>query len=225
MFKYISICATVVALGSAAANAQQQAAILQNVELPGTGLDIILAMPKSPGATINLAMSPDAVVVNLIGGKLAVALSSENEMMKARESLQRPACAFQTQSKKPVAVYVVPSHAARPGIRTASLIAQEPGPIMRKVDVPGSNFDIVFAMTKTPIVVDANERPDSLAVYSAGSELVMATAGDVERMFKDVGLSQLPICAFEVEHKGSELPQAASVYIIPKSETPALAVR
>jgi hypothetical protein len=37
-------------------------------------------------------------------------------------------------------------------------------------------------------------------------------------MFKDVGYSQLPACAFEVEHKGSNPPQAASVYIFPKNE-------
>jgi hypothetical protein len=89
---------------------------------------------------------------------------------------------------------------------------------MRKVDVPGSDFAIVFAMTKTPVVVDANERFDSLAVYSVGSELLMADAGDVEKMFKEVGLTQMPICAFEVERKG-----AASVYIVPKGKAPALA--
>jgi hypothetical protein len=73
--------------------------------------------------------------------------------------------------------------------------------------------------------VDPNDRPDALAVYSIGSELAMAVDGDLEKMFKDVGLSQLPICAFEVEHKGGKLPQAASVYIIPKGETPATPAR
>lgn len=215
MLKTISICAALAVLGTSAVNAQQQEAFLQNIELPGTGLDIVLAMPKSPGTTINLAMSPDALIANLPGGTLALAFNSENEMLTARESLQRPACAFRSQGE-PVSVYVVPNHNPPAAIRTVSLVAQQPEPTMRKVEVPGSDFDIVFAMTKTPVVVDQTDRPDSLAVYSVGSELAYARDGDIERMFKEVGLSQLPICAFEAEHKGNGPTGATSVYIIPK---------
>ena len=87
---------------------------------------------------------------------------------------------------------------------------------MRKSEVPGSNFDIVFATT-TSTAWNSYEQSDSLAVYSARSELIMATDGDIEKMFKDVGLSQLPTCAFYVEHKTSKRPQAASVYVVPKA--------
>ena len=62
MLKYFSICAALVALGSGSANAQQQEAVLQKMEVPGADFDIILAMPKSPGVTINLGNSPDALV-------------------------------------------------------------------------------------------------------------------------------------------------------------------
>jgi hypothetical protein len=219
MLKSFSICATLIVLGTASVNAQQQEAILQTVELPGTGLDIVLAMPKSPAAIINLAMSPDALVINLVGGRLALPFNSENEMLKTLVSLQRPGCAFQTKTKKPVSVYVVPGHAAT-SVRTKSNVNHQSEPTMRKVDVPGSDFAIVFAMTKTPVITDANDRSRPLAVYSGGNELAMADAGDVEKMFKEVGLSQMPDCAFEVEHTG-----AASVYIIPKDETPAVAAR
>lgn len=215
MLKTISICAALAILGTSAVNAQQQEALLQNIELPGTGLDIVLAMPKSLGTTINLAKSPDALVANLTGGKLALAFNSENEMVKALESLQRPGCAFESQSV-PISVYVIPNHKAPAAIRTASLVAQLPEPIMRKVEVPGSDFDIVFAMTKTPVVMNPTDQPDSLAVYSVGSELAYARDGDIERMFKEVDLSQVPVCAFEVEHKGNGPTGAASVYIIPK---------
>ena len=221
MLKYISFCAAFALLGTGAVNAQQQEAALQTVELPGTGLAIVLAMPKSPAATINLAMSPDALVVGLIGGKLALAFDSQNDMLNAWDALRRPGCAFQSQANdgnvQPVAVYVVPNYTPTAFVRTASLIAPQSAPLMHKVQVPGRDFDIVFAMTKTPVVVDAIDRMDSLAVYSVGSELVMATEGDIERMFKDVGLSQLPVCAFEVEHKDSNPPRAASVYIVPKN--------
>jgi hypothetical protein len=221
MLKTISICAALVIFGTAAANAQQQEAMLQNVELPGTGLDIVLAMPKSPGATINLAKSPDALVINLIGGELALAFNNENEMLQALESPRRPACAFQTEandgtSKKPVSVYVVPNHKTPKGTRTASLVTPQPEPTMRKANVPGSDFAIIFSMTKTPVVEDSNARAESLPVYSVGSELAMAVDGDVKRMFMDVGLSQLPVCAFDVEHKSNNSPSGASVYIVPK---------
>jgi hypothetical protein len=220
MFKTISICTALVVLGTGVVNAQQQQATLQSVGLPGTGLDIIVATPKSPATTLDLAMSPDALVINLFGGKLALALNSENEMLNAWDVLRRPGCAFQSQGKdgtvQPISVYVVPNYTVPATIRTASLVAPQSEPIMRKVGVPGSDFDVVFAMTKTPVVVDTSDRLDSLAVYSVGSELAMATEGDVERMFKDVGLSQLPVCAFEVEHKGSNPPQSASIYIFPK---------
>jgi len=217
MLKHISICATLVLLGASAVNAQQQQATLQNVELPGTGIDIVLAMPKTPTSNVNLAQSPDAPVVNLIGGHLALALDSQSAALQAWESLRRLGCAFLSEGKNgttPIAVYVVPNHKAPAAIRTASLIAAQPEPLMHRVDVPGSSLAIVFAMTKTP-VADANDDLDSLAVYTAGSEFALASVGDVENVFRDVGLPQLPVCEFEVEHKGN-LPRAASIYIFQK---------
>lgn len=230
MFKTISIFSLLVALGTATTNAQQQEAILQNIELRGTGLDIVLAMPKSPAATINLGMSPDALVLTLTGGKLALAFNSANDMMRMAEALRQPACDFQSESKNrtsrtPVAVYVVPNYNAANSSSKISIAAQQPEASMRKVEVPGGEFDIVYTQTKIPVVIDRNDGPKSFSVSLAGTELAMATIGDIERMFKDVGLSQLPICAFDVEHKGSERPRIASVYIIPKGEAPALAAR
>ena len=122
MFKYISICAAFVALGTGSLNAQyaqhvqqgQQEATLQKVEVPGAGFDIILAMPKSPtGATFNPGNSPDAMVVYLTGGELALSFDGAETMLQTLDSLQSPACAFRVDSKdsaasKPVAVYTVP---------------------------------------------------------------------------------------------------------------------
>ena len=73
-----------------------------------------------------------------------------------------------------------------------------------------------YSTTRAPIAVSASEPSGSLAVYSAGSELAMALDVDVARMFKDVGHSEIPDCAFDVEHKGSKPLQAASVYIFSK---------
>jgi hypothetical protein len=117
MLKYISICAALVALGTGALNAQQtqQEASLQKIEVLGAGFDILLAMPKSPaGAPINYGNTPDATVIYLIGGELALSFDGAEKMLQALDSLQLPACAFSVESKdgksrKPVAVYIAPS--------------------------------------------------------------------------------------------------------------------
>ncbi len=223
MLKHIAICTTLAVLGTSSLKAQQLEAALQQIELPGAGFDILIAAPKSPAVTIDLGDSPDALIVPLMGGELALAFEDGRQMIEAIDSLQRPACAFQAGSKdgksmKPVSVYVVPRRETTANIRTASLNVRLPEPAMRKVEVPGNDFAIVYATTKPPIASEPHERPDSLAIYSLGSELIMATDGDIERMFKDVGLQQWPVCAFYVEHKGSNPLQAASVHIVPDGD-------
>jgi hypothetical protein len=120
MLKYISICAALVALGMGSLNAQQakqvqQEAVLQKIKVPGAGFDILLAMPKSPaGATINYGNAPDATIIYLIGGELALSFDGAEKMLQALDSLRLPACAFSVESKdgksrKPVAVYIVPN--------------------------------------------------------------------------------------------------------------------
>jgi hypothetical protein len=112
MLKYFSISVVLLTLGLSLAQAQQQEAVLYRVGVPGAGFDIIVAKPGS-GATVNLDRSPDALVVQLIGGELALSFDSEERMLRALDSLQLPACAFQVErassiSREPVAVYVVP---------------------------------------------------------------------------------------------------------------------
>jgi hypothetical protein len=113
MLKYFSVSVVLLTLGSSLAQAQQQEAVLHRVGVPGAGFDIVVARPSSSGATINLGRSPDALVVHLIGGELALSFDSEVRMLKALDSLQLPACAFQVDRvtgipREPVAVYVVP---------------------------------------------------------------------------------------------------------------------
>jgi len=113
MLKYFSISVVLLALGSNPSQAQQQEAMLHRVEVPGAGFDIIVARPKSPGSTVNLSSSPDALVIQIIGGELALSFDGEEKMLRALDSLQLPACAFQAEranspSREPVAIYVVP---------------------------------------------------------------------------------------------------------------------
>ena len=113
MLKHLSICAALLAFGTGSVNAQQQEAVLQKVDVPGAGFDIMLAMPKPSGVTYNLGNSPDALIVHLIGGELALGFDGAEKMLKALESLRLPVCAFHVESKdsksrKPVSVYIVP---------------------------------------------------------------------------------------------------------------------
>jgi hypothetical protein len=124
MLKYISICAALVTLGTGSLHAQhaqhaqqgQQEASLQKVEVPGAGFDILLAMPKSPAdATINFGNAPDALVIYLIGGELALPFDNAEKMLQAIDSLRLPAGNFSLKNKdgkssKPVAVYIVPNN-------------------------------------------------------------------------------------------------------------------
>ena len=222
MLRHISICATVVVLGTSPLLAREQEANLQEIELPGAGFNIVLATPKSPAATIDLGESPDALVLHLSGGELALAFEDGQKMIEAMDFLQHPGCAFRAsddgRSAESVSVYVVPKRETTADLRIPSLDGQLPQFAMRKVEVPGANFNIVYTTTSTPVALEADERPDALAVYSTGYELIMATDGDIKRMFKTVGLSQWPICSFYVEHQGTHPPSAASVYILPRNE-------
>ena len=114
MLKHLSICALFVALATSTASAQQRA-VLHKVEAPGAGFDVLIAMPKSPGSeSYSLSASPDALIVHLVGGELALEFDDADEMVRALDSLRRPIGAFrvETPGRKlqiPVAVYMVPT--------------------------------------------------------------------------------------------------------------------
>jgi hypothetical protein len=110
MLKYMWICAALLAHGSNPAQAQQQEAVVHRVEVPGTGFDVIVAIPKVRGVVYDLADSPDALLVHLDGG-LALAFESVESMVQALDLLRRPVCAAQIVSKDgmsrmPMAVYL-----------------------------------------------------------------------------------------------------------------------
>ena len=113
MLKHLSICAALLTAAMGTANAQQQEAVLQRIAVPGAHFEIILAMPKSGGVTYRLAKSPEALLLHLIGGELALGFDDEEKMLKALDTLQLPVCSFHVETKNsknraPVAVYIVP---------------------------------------------------------------------------------------------------------------------
>lgn len=120
MLMQSSICAALVAscvgfigIAVGSANGQQQEAILQAIEVPGAAFDFIVAVPKTPASTVDLERSPDALVMHLVGGRLALTFETAEQMLKVFDSLQRPVGAFYAQDRSgsgrvPVAIYLVP---------------------------------------------------------------------------------------------------------------------
>lgn len=112
MLKLLSICAALIMSGTVSVSAQQREAVLQTIEVPGATFDIVLAVPKAPEATIDLGGSPEALVIYLIGGELALGFESWEQMLKAFDSLQSPVGTFHVKGNGsklpiPVAVYIV----------------------------------------------------------------------------------------------------------------------
>jgi len=118
MFKQLSIWAALLVFTAGSANAQQKEAMLERLEVPGAAFDIILAKPQPHGAIFDYSESPDALVVHLIGGELALGFDSEEKMLAALDSLRMPVCAFHVEGKDPatrhpVSVYIVPKALAK----------------------------------------------------------------------------------------------------------------
>ena len=94
---------------------------------------------------------------------------------------------------------------------TGSVNSQEV--VLRRVDVPGTNFDIVFA-------VSADRLDHPVVIHSIGGELAHAVDGEIEKIFTDAGPSGFPIHAFRVELRGGKSPNALNVYVFPKRGAP-----
>lgn len=114
MLKYLSIFAALFALGASPLFAQEQEAVLQTVEVPGAGFNFVVATPHPEGGALpDLSNTPEALIVRLHGGKLALVFDDPSEMVKAFDSLATPVCAFETAGRggsapQPVALYIVP---------------------------------------------------------------------------------------------------------------------
>ena len=109
--------------------------------------------------------------------------------------------------------------AALTAFGAGSVSAQQQDLVLRKVEVPGADFDIVFVMSrsKPPVTIGPRGQETPLAVHPIGDELAFAADSEVEKMFRDVGSSQYPIHAFRVERKDSQPWSGVNVYVVPKS--------
>jgi hypothetical protein len=112
MLKCLPICAALLALAPVSTFAKEREAVLQKIEVPGSAFDILLALPTADGAVIDLNKSPEAFVVHLIGGELALAFESGEQMLQALDTLRSPLGASYVRSggagpSVPLAAYII----------------------------------------------------------------------------------------------------------------------
>ena len=67
MLKHLSIFTALIVLGTGSANAQQREAVLQKVEVPNAGFNLVLAMPKPGTPSLYLRDQPDPNAVGYLG--------------------------------------------------------------------------------------------------------------------------------------------------------------
>lgn len=120
MLKQLSILAALVAFGIGQAQAQKQEAVLQHIAVPGAEFDFVLAVPK-PGAAplADLGNMPDALVIHLQGGDLALVFDDARKMIETAALLQFAAFGFHVDvhrsgAQQPVAFYIVPKDRGLP---------------------------------------------------------------------------------------------------------------
>jgi hypothetical protein len=112
MLKLLSICAALVVFATWPANAQQQEAVLQRIEVPGAAFDLVLATPGTPTVIFDFSESPDALVIYLAGGMLALGFERADDMMKVYDTLNSPVGVFHIRDyasnmRIPITVYKI----------------------------------------------------------------------------------------------------------------------
>jgi len=108
MLKQLTICGALLVGTLIPAEAQQREAMLQRVEIPGAPFDLLIAAPKPEGVVYDLAEAPDALLLNLIGGELAIGFERVDAMLETLELVRAPVHAFGGKGRTPIAIYTVP---------------------------------------------------------------------------------------------------------------------
>lgn len=112
MLKQLSILAALVALEIGQAHAQKQEAVLHRIAVPGADFDVVLAVPKPNSPPLaDLGNMPDALVIQLKGGDLALVFDDAARMLEALDILQRPIFTLYLDgsgSQQPVVLHVAP---------------------------------------------------------------------------------------------------------------------
>jgi hypothetical protein len=114
MLKLAAVGATLIALATGPLSAHEREAALQRIVGPDDAFEMIVATAKSADAPIyDLADTPDALVIHLIGGELWLEFEDAAKMLEAVEMLHRPSGAFHEGNRgDPVTFYIIPKASA-----------------------------------------------------------------------------------------------------------------
>jgi hypothetical protein len=123
MLKHLSIFAALVVLGTGSANAQQREAVLQKVEVPNAGFNLVLGMPKLGTPSLYLRDQPDPNVIYLMGEELVYAYTGGPQEPLDIWAFMAPACSFHVERGEggpptPLVVYVAPKVEIPPATAT-----------------------------------------------------------------------------------------------------------
>ena len=101
---------------------------------------------------------------------------------------------------------------------TVSVAAQQRDVILRKIQISGTDFDIVLAMSTPPAIpiFRLAVGKDPLVTYPIGGELAYAAPGEIENMLREVDSSSMPTHAFRVEINGAG-SNALNMYVVPRT--------
>ena len=90
------------------AGVQQREATLQRIEIPAAPFDLLIAAPKPAGVIYDLAESPEALLLNLAGGELAIGFERVDAMLKTLELVRTPVYSFGGKGRTAITIYTVP---------------------------------------------------------------------------------------------------------------------
>jgi hypothetical protein len=107
MLKQLTVCGALLVGTLVPVHAQQREAVLQRVEIPGAPFDLLIATPKPSGVIYDLAEAPDALLLNLVGGELAIGFERADALLETLELVRAPVHAFGGKGRTPIAIYTV----------------------------------------------------------------------------------------------------------------------
>jgi hypothetical protein len=113
MLKYSPICAALVLLATGSVNAQQREAVLQTIDVPNAGFNIVLALPKAGGTTADYRRQPDPNLIYLADAEHVYGQTGNLKELMDSGIVKVHACTFHVDRRDghaatPVAVYVIP---------------------------------------------------------------------------------------------------------------------
>ena len=101
-------------------------------------------------------------------------------------------------------------------LAAGSSSAHEREAILQKVEVPGTNFEMLVATTKPGgAIYDLGESPDALIIHLIGTKLWVGF-DEVAEMLETMDILRRPLGSFHVENKEAD---PIAVYLIPNVNT------